>query len=144
MLTSIFNLKRLVLTLAGSLMALIMLAAVPASAQNTNELCGGANLSFIEKAQDCNRDAQGDVIPEDQRSGKKVNNLLDNIVNLISIIVGIVAVIMIIYGGFRYITSGGDSSKLTDARNTIIYAIVGLIIVAFAQLIVKFVLARIS
>lgn len=62
------------------------------------------------------------------------------IVNLISIVVGIVAVIMIIFGGFRYITSGGDSGKVGNAKNSLIYAIVGLIIVALAQLIVRFVL----
>ena len=58
------------------------------------------------------------------------------VVNLFSLIVGIIAIIMIIYGGFRYITSGGDSGRVGAAKNSLIYAIVGLIIVAFAQLIV--------
>ena len=62
------------------------------------------------------------------------------IVDLISIIVGIIAVIMIIWGGFRYITFGGDSGKVGNAKNSLIYAIVGLIIVALVQLIVRFVL----
>ena len=63
-----------------------------------------------------------------------------NIVNWLSIIVGIVAVIMVIYGGFRYITSGGDSNNVSSAKNTLIYAIIGLVIVALAQVIVHFVL----
>lgn len=62
------------------------------------------------------------------------------IVRIFSIIVGVVAVIMIIYGGFRYITSGGDSNRVGAAKNSLIYAIIGLIIVALAQLIVHFVL----
>jgi cytochrome bd-type quinol oxidase subunit 2 len=62
------------------------------------------------------------------------------IVNLFSVVVGVVSVIMIIYGGFRYITSGGDSGRVGNAKNTLIYAIVGLVIVALAQLIVHFVL----
>lgn len=66
------------------------------------------------------------------------------IVNLISIVVGVVAVVMIIFGGFRYITSGGDSGKVGNAKNSLIYAIVGLIIVALAQLIVRFVLNQSS
>lgn len=65
------------------------------------------------------------------------------VINLISVIVGIIAVIMIIIGGIRFIISSGDSSKVTSARNTIIYALIGLILVAFAQIIVKFVLSRI-
>lgn len=69
---------------------------------------------------------------------------LENIINIISIIVGIVAVLMIIYGGFRYITSGGDATKVTAAKNTILYGLIGLIIVALAQIIVKFVINQIS
>lgn len=70
-----------------------------------------------------------------------LKQLAADVVNIFSIIVGIVAVIMIIYGGFRYITSGGDSGNVGNAKNTLIYAIVGLIIVALAQLIVRFVLS---
>jgi hypothetical protein len=50
---------------------------------------------------------------------------------------------MIIIGGFRYITAGGDSNNVSAAKNTIIYAIIGLVIVAFAQIIVQFVLNKI-
>jgi hypothetical protein len=49
---------------------------------------------------------------------------------------------MIIIGGFRYITSGGDSGSVSSAKNTVLYAIVGLIIVALAQVIVRFVLSK--
>jgi hypothetical protein len=70
----------------------------------------------------------------------KITKLARNIVNVFSILVGIIAVIMIIFGGFRYITSGGDSNRVGGAKNTLIYAIIGLIIVALAQVIVKFVL----
>ena len=61
-----------------------------------------------------------------------------------SIIVGAVSIIMIIYGGFRYITSGGDSGRVGNAKNTLLYAIVGLIIVAIAQIIVHFVVSTSS
>jgi len=73
-----------------------------------------------------------------------ISSLAAHLVNIFSIIVGIVAVIMIIYGGFRYITSGGDSGSVGNAKNTLIYAIVGLIIVALAQVIVRFVLSSTS
>jgi hypothetical protein len=51
---------------------------------------------------------------------------------------------MLIYGGFKYITSGGDEQSTKSARDTIIYALVGLVIVAFAQIIVKFVLHNVG
>jgi hypothetical protein len=64
------------------------------------------------------------------------------IVNLLSVVIGFVAVVMIIYGGFRYITSGGSSDKVSGAKNTILYGIIGLVIVALAQVIVQFVLNK--
>jgi len=67
--------------------------------------------------------------------------LLNTVINIFSLVVGVIAVIMIIVGGLRYITSGGDSGKVSGAKTTIIYALVGLVIVALAQLIVHFVLS---
>lgn len=68
-------------------------------------------------------------------------SLLNTVINIFSLVVGVIAVIMIIVGGLRYITSGGDSGKVSAAKTTIIYALVGLVIVALAQLIVHFVLS---
>jgi hypothetical protein len=47
---------------------------------------------------------------------------------------------MLIYGGLRYVLSGGDSKKVTDAKNTIMYAIIGLIISILSYAIVNFVI----
>jgi hypothetical protein len=69
-----------------------------------------------------------------------VGSIAKTVVNLFSVIVGIISVIMIIYAGFRYVTSGGDSNNVSGAKNTLVYAIVGLVIVAIAQLIVHYVL----
>lgn len=62
------------------------------------------------------------------------------IVNVMSLVVGVIAIIMIIMAGFKYITSGGESNKVAAAKNALIYAIVGLIIVALAQFMVRVVL----
>ena len=75
---------------------------------------------------------------------RKVNQLITDAVNIFSAIVGIISVIMIIFGGFKYITSGGDSNNVTSAKNTIIYAVIGLVVVAMAQFIVQFVLNKIT
>jgi hypothetical protein len=71
-----------------------------------------------------------------------VQDVIKTVINILSVVVGVVAVIMIIIGGFKYITSSGDSNNVASAKNTIIYAIVGLIIVALAQVIVHFVLSK--
>jgi cytochrome bd-type quinol oxidase subunit 2 len=118
--------------------AAVLILATPsvASAQSTaGELCAGANLTFETTGNNtsCNRGGS----PE-----RRLTDLVRDIVNIFSVIVGIVAVIMIIIGGFKYITSGGDSGSITSAKHTIIYALVGLVIVALAQFIVKFVLSK--
>ena len=126
-----------------------------ASAQSTGKLCSGANLDLGGDKRSC-VSADGTPLNDGGKfckdadnknincSDNTLNNLVAQVVNVFSIIVGVVAVIMMIYAGFRYITSGGDSGKVGESKNTLIYAIVGLIIVALAQFIVKFILEKIS
>ena len=70
--------------------------------------------------------------------GTSVDKLTKAIVSILSIIVGIAAVIVIIIAGFKYITSGGEASKIANAKTTLIYALVGLVVVVLAQFIVHF------
>ena len=74
---------------------------------------------------------------------RTVNDLIKQIIEVLSVIIGVTAVIMIMVGGFKYITSAGDSNNISSAKNTILYALVGLVVVALAQLIVKFVLSKV-
>jgi hypothetical protein len=75
-------------------------------------------------------------------NGIDLQTLTTAIIDILSIVVGVVAVFMLIIAGIRFITSNGDSGNITSARNTIIYALVGLVVVALAQIIVQFVLGR--
>ncbi len=77
-------------------------------------------------------------------SGTSLSKVVRFVINLLSIIAGIAAVIMIIVGGLKYITSSGDPANINSAKNTLLYAIIGLVIVAMAQIIVKFVLKKAS
>lgn len=63
------------------------------------------------------------------------------VTNTILYIVGIIAVVMLIIGGIKYVVSGGDSKKVTDAKNTVLYAIIGLVIAFLAFAIVNFVIS---
>lgn len=71
------------------------------------------------------------------------NGVFTHITSIALAIVGALSVIMLIWGGVRYIISGGDSKKITDAKNTILYAIIGLVIAVFAYAIVRFVLVNV-
>lgn len=68
--------------------------------------------------------------------------LLNSIIDIIAFAAGALAVIFLIFGGFRYVKSGGDSNKVTEAKNMIVYALVGIIVVAIARQLIQFVLNR--
>lgn len=80
---------------------------------------------------------------DDTTNTTKVNDTIAFVINIMSIIGGIIAVIMLIVGGFKFLTSQGESAQVASARNTIIYSIVGLVVIALAQVIVQFVLYKI-
>ena len=75
-------------------------------------------------------------------SGKSINDILAMVINIFSWFVGVVAVIFVIVAGLKYITGGGDSSAVKSAKDTLLYALVGLVIVALAQVLVHFVLTQ--
>lgn len=70
------------------------------------------------------------------------SGILTKVVQIIIMITAVAAVIMIMVGGFRYIISTGDSSNINSAKNTILYAIIGLVVAVMGQAIVSFVLTK--
>lgn len=138
----IHKIRNFILAGITSLMLLAPVGVVPAlagvaSADITQALCNGVGAGLD------NDNISGDACTSDTNSSDAgIKALARTITNVFSVIVGAASIIMIIYGGFRYITSGGDSGKVGNAKNTLIYAIVGLVIVAIAQIIVRFVLSQ--
>lgn len=63
------------------------------------------------------------------------------IVNIILFLVGAVAVIMLVIGGFKYVVSGGDTNAVESAKNTILYAVIGIVVAFLAYAAVNFVLS---
>jgi len=68
------------------------------------------------------------------------SGLLSQLTETALLVIGLVSVFMLIYGGLRYILSKGDAKKVTDAKNTILYALIGLVIAILSFAIVNFVL----
>ncbi len=66
------------------------------------------------------------------------------IVNIMSVVLGAVAVIMVIVAGFKYVTSGGDAGKVSSAKSTLIYALVGIAVAVLAQLLIHIVVGQAS
>ena len=66
------------------------------------------------------------------------------ITNILLFLVGAISVIMLIIGGIRYVISGGDQQAVTNAKNTILYAIVGIIVAFLAYAAVQFVISQLE
>jgi len=130
----------LVIALSLGVTMPVLAPAVVSHANNvTSSLCEGITAAESDTGEGVKDEAcltdSGDV-------GKGgIQRIIKNVINLFSLIVGAVSVIMIIYGGFKYITSGGNDSNVGSAKSTIMYALIGLVIVALAQVIVRFVLS---
>lgn len=97
----------------------------------------------------CKGDNQNSTVCKDQQPQSHSSNslygregIITKIIGLLSIVVGIAAVIVIIIGGINYMLSTGDATKTNNAKNTILYALVGLVIAVFAQILVTFVIGR--
>lgn len=130
--------KKLLLLVAVLFTVIMVGAAVPALA--ADEAAKQAACEAINGA----GSYQGGSCVEKGGDANTIDSLVATIINLFSWVVGVMAVIFVIYGGFRYVTSGGDAGKITSAKNTIIYALIGLVIAVVAQVIVQTVVSKVS
>lgn len=122
------KIRNLILILTISLGGL-MLASPVALAAPKDDICDGVAVA-------------GGGTGCDPGDGPTIESVIGTVVKILSYVVGIIAVIMVIIGGIKYVTSSGDSNNVTSAKNTILYALVGLIVAALAQVIVRFVLNK--
>ena len=103
--------------------------AQPANAAFEESITDGASAA---KSEDQSADLFGD------------GGIFRTITNVLLFLIGAVSVIMLIIGGIRYTISGGDSTAVTSAKNTILYAVIGIIVALLAYAVVNFVLSSFS
>jgi hypothetical protein len=120
------DMKRLTSAIGG--LGLLAYSALPAFAQTDIDPCaagqrGGTNFSRL-----CSLDAGS------------VGNIVSTIVTVLLIAAVLIALFFLIWGGIRWITSGGDKGKVEEARKHIVAAIIGLIVAFLAYFILQIVL----
>lgn len=125
------NKIRLTLISLFALLGVLMVVPSYVHASPASEIQGGVNAVG---GNETTKDANGKVVPV------TLGSRIQTIVNVMLYVLGAIAVIMIVIGGIRYTTSNGESSSITSAKNTILYAVVGLIIAIMAYAIVNFVI----
>lgn len=108
-----------------------------ALAQGTNPNCDPKSGSATQGA-DCAKAASQ---PE---SLFATGGVFETISNILIFLVGAIAVIMLIWGGLQYVISAGDSKRVENAKSTILYSIIGIVIALLAFAIVNFVTGQLS
>lgn len=124
--------KKTIRTFIASLMVVLgigVIIASPAGAINVFEQCDGASNNKDTSV--CKAQNEDDV-----------DSLVQIGIGILSFIIGIISVIMIIVGGIRYVVSNGEAAKVKSAKDTILYAIVGLVVSLLAYVIVNFVVGQ--
>lgn len=114
-----------ILTVCMVMIGMFSAFAPVVSAGNGIDICAGGGSGSVY----CNNKSDGE---------DKVNGIIGSIVQVLLTAVGIISVIMIVIGGIMFATSSGDAQKTAKARNTILYAVIGLVVSIFAAAIVNF------
>ena len=123
--------KTIVISLFGAMISLAPSLVVSGVALAvTPEAVSGGITSGAEQS-------RGTDIPADLFGNA---GIFTQVTNILLFLIGVLSVIMLIFGGLRYVISGGNSSAVTAAKNTILYAIVGLIVAILAYAVVNFVI----
>ena len=110
-------------------------------------LIGGAFLGATLVAPDTFAQVTGaidEASSADPTGGKEVSTIVVDVINILLYVIGILAVVMIIFAGIKYATANGAPDKIKSAKDTLVYSIVGLIVAVFAFAIVNFVLKAIG
>jgi len=123
--------KKALASFAGSTALAVVSVLVPTSAFAATDLDGGINAAKPSGAAG-NSTLFG------------TSGIFTTVVNVLLFVIGAISVIMLIVGGIRYTVSAGDSGSVTAAKNTIMYAIIGLVIAFLAFAIVNWVLGALT
>lgn len=121
--------KKIILAIMTVVLALTVGAATP-------------TFAACSSPKDCVKSGLDAAGGNSSGTQKSASSIIKTIVNALLFILGAIAVIMIVIGGIKYTTSNGDASAVSGAKNTILYAVIGLLIAISAYAIVNFVVAR--
>lgn len=124
--------KRKAVLIAAMALMLVSFSPLAVFAQSAEDVCQGVGTAA---------GTSGCTPPAGSTS---VSGAITLFINTFSVIIGITGVVFIMIGGFKYITSGGDSNSINSAKQTITYALVGLAVAVMSQVIARFVLSGVS
>ncbi len=142
------NLKTKLQMLAATHVAMLTLVfagvigvSATALADDTNCTISAGNNTQVSSS---NPLSDGSKCAKGSGQGDNLNDIFKTVANILLFVVGAVAVIMLIIGGLRYVTSNGDQNAVTGAKNTIMYALIGVVVAFLAFAAVNFVTSQLE
>ena len=128
--------NRIALFFVTALTAILMAGSISVSAANVFQPCSNSNIQSSTVCHDVNQ------------SGATSQNvfivIIRDVINVLSYVGGAAAIILIVVNGFKLVIAGGDTKSIEESRKGILYAVIGLIVIALAQTFVAFVLNRLT
>jgi hypothetical protein len=119
------------------MLGLVLMPVASVQAANFNSVCNDPTTAQAQSTTFCKEIGKGSGNPLGGPGG-----VFTSIIQIISILSGVAAVILIIIGALQYVLAAGDPSKINQAKNYILYAIIGLVVTVIAQSVVIFVLKK--
>lgn len=130
------------LTIKQHLLGLLAVPALVLSVSSAPVFAAGNNISLSQGAGSAKGDDQASCLFGTETGCTGQTPLFKTITNVLLFIIGAVSVIMLIIGGIRYTVSQGDSTAIQNAKNTILYAIIGIVVAILAFALVNFVIGN--
>jgi hypothetical protein len=127
---------------------LLSFVIVPAASAASDFDLFGNNCTTVGESEVCgpckgNQDA---TVCQDSKDNSNPiwgsGSVVEVVVNILALIIGVAAVIIIIIAGIQYMVSTGDPTKVNNAKNAILYAVIGLVVAVLARFVVPFVLGK--
>lgn len=129
--------KKVLISILVTFGLLVPLIALPATASAVNVFQACSEVGGASGTQACKAAGEG-------TTSDPIVEILKVVLEILSIVVGIASVVGVIIGGIKFITSNGDPGSVKSARDTVLYSLVGAVVVIFAQAIVAFVLDKLQ
>ena len=141
----IANMKRITLIFTSFILSLVVVSAVAladsAASDDLNDICSKKENKGSALCQGYVEGESTDV--QNNPQDNPIVSVITDVTNILSLVAGILVVILVMIGGFKYITSGGEAQKAASGRQTIVYALLGMAVVVLSRQLLLFVLGKV-
>ena len=139
-----FSMKKTITTFFVGVFGALILGAAPLVNVQAVDLNDVKNNTEVGQCEVSRSDSTKECKAGSTQGAGNLTSLFKTVVDILLFLVGSIAVIMLVIGGLKYVTSNGDSNAVTSAKHTIMYAIIGIVVAFLAYAAVNFVVTQLQ